>query len=233
MGWRGVAAAQGDAAVRGSERGAQAKVSADAGHRRVTVAKRPAVATRTRPQKSRRRLRRRKRLRRRRGPSCRQARRLRRQGFRRRSGRQQPPELPLRRRRQEAARSLRRIGAAGSSRRRLRRRRASAGALFRRRSGGRCGSATGAAAAMWTGAVGAGAAPGICWRSITSYRMRSAVAPSPTISGCCAPPITATATAMRGAEPPAGNLIHTLCADLDDAHGNRPTRTRRASKIAR
>ena len=59
------------------------------------------------------------------------------------------------------------------------------------------------AAATWTGAAGAGAAPGIWWRSITSCRMRSEAAPSPTISGCCAPPITA--TAMRGSGPPAGD----------------------------
>ena len=117
------------------------------------------------PRSSRRRLRHRKRLRRRRGPSCRQAPRLRHRGFRQRTGTRQPPESPLRRRRQEAARSPRRSGAVGSLRQRLRRHsHASAAGLFRRRSGGRCGSATGAAAATRTGAVGAGAAPGICWK---------------------------------------------------------------------
>ena len=38
------------------------------------------------------------------------------------------------------------------------------------------------------------AAPGICSRSITSFRSRSAAAPNPLISGYCAPPITAAAT---------------------------------------
>ena len=107
------------------------KVPADAGQRRVPVAKRLRWPPGPRP--PRRRLRRRKRLWRRRGPSFRQARRLRQPRFRQRTGPRQPPDSPLRCRRQAAARSPRRIGPAGSSRRRLhRRRRASAGALFRR-----------------------------------------------------------------------------------------------------
>ena len=77
----------------------------------------------------------------------------------------------------------------------------------RPQSSGRSGSATWGAAATWTGTAGATAALGICCRSITSFRSRSAAAPSPTISGCCAPPITATATqaaaAGRTALPPA------------------------------
>ena len=52
---------------------------------------------------------------------------------------------------------------------------------------------------------GAAAAPGICWRSTTSFRSRSAAPPSRTTCGCCAPPIIATATAAAGrtALPPA------------------------------
>ena len=68
----------------------------------------------------------------------------------------------------------------------------------RPQSSGRCGSATGVAAATWTGAAGAATAPGICCRSITSFRSRSAAAPRPAISGYCAPPITATQAAAAG-----------------------------------
>ena len=89
---------------------------------------------------------------------------------------------------------------------RLRRSSGDAAAPSRSQSSGRCGSAIGAAAATSTGAAGAVAARGICCRSITSFRMRLAAAPSPTICGCCAPPITATATrtwagAGRAARP--------------------------------
>ena len=80
-----------------------------------------------------------------------------------------PPEPPLRRRKWKAARRgkprQRRRGRSGPplpERRRHSTRYAAA--RFRRRSGGRSGNVTGAAAATWTGPVGAAAAPGICWR---------------------------------------------------------------------
>ena len=62
---------------------------------------------------------------------------------------------------------------------------------------------TGAAAATWTAPAGGAAAPNTCCRSITSCRMPAAAAPSRTISGCCAPPITATATSAPDSGAPA------------------------------
>ena len=81
-------------------------------------------------------------------------------------------------------------------------------APFPLRSSGRSGNAIGAAAATWTGPAGAVAAPGICCRWITSSRTLLAAAPSRTISGSCAPPITAIAiaTATPIALPHAANL---------------------------
>ena len=64
-------------------------------------------------------------------------------------------------------------------------------------------NATGAAAATWTATAGAAAAPNTCCRSITSCRMPAAAPPSRTISGCCAPPITATATPAPDSGAPA------------------------------
>ena len=51
--------------------------------------------------------------------------------------------------------------------------------------------------------AGAAAAPNTCCRSITSCRMPAAAPPSRTISGCCAPPITATATPAPDSGAPA------------------------------
>ena len=51
-----------------------------------------------------------------------------------------------------------------------------------------------AAAATWTAPAGVAAARNICCRSITSCRMPAAAPLSRTISDCCAPRITATAT---------------------------------------
>ena len=76
-------------------------------------------------------------------------------------------------------------------------------AKSRRRSSARCGGATGAAAATWTAPAGAVAIPNTCCRSITSYRMPAAAPPSRTISACCAPPITATATSAPDSGAPA------------------------------
>ena len=73
----------------------------------------------------------------------------------------------------------------------------------RRRSSARCGGATGAAAATWTAPADAAAAPNTCCRSITWCRMPAAAAPSRTISGCCAPPITAIATPAPDSAAPA------------------------------
>ena len=73
----------------------------------------------------------------------------------------------------------------------------------RRRSSARSGGAIGAAAATWTAPAGAAAAPNTCCRSITWCRMPAAAAPSRTISACCAPPITATATPAPGSAAPA------------------------------
>ena len=60
-----------------------------------------------------------------------------------------------------------------------------------------------AAAATWTAPAGAAAARNTCCRSITSCRMPAAARPSRTISGCCAPPITATATSAPDSAFPA------------------------------
>ena len=155
----------------------------------------------SRPRPSRRRLRRRRRPWRRRGPSSRQERRLRRRGFPEpRTDLRQPPESPCSAPKagggsQPAAhRSGRLVTPATAPPQPRVRGRAIPAAVRRQvweRDGGCCSYVD-------QRSVGAGAAPGICWRSITWYRMRLAAAPSPTISGCCAPPITATATAMRG-----------------------------------
>ncbi len=65
------------------------------------------------------------------------------------------------------------------------------------------GGATGAAAATWTAPAGGAAAPNTCCRSITSCRMPRAAPPNRTISACCAPPITATATPAPDSTAPA------------------------------
>ena len=84
-----------------------------------------------------------------------------------------------------------------------RRRAAWPAAPSRRRSSARSGGATAAAAATWTAPAGAAAAPNTCCRSITSCRMPAAAPPSRTISACCAPPITATATPAPDSTAPA------------------------------
>lgn len=125
-----------------------------------------------------------------------------RQPRRRRSGprRRQPPALRRRRRRATRGGRPRRRVPQPSRRRSCTR----PAAPSPPRSSGRSGSAIRAAAATWTGAAGAVAAPATCCRSITSSRMRSAAAPSPIISVSCAPRITAIATATPGAPPPDG-----------------------------
>ena len=100
----------------------------------------------------------------------------------------------------------------------------------------------GAAAATWTGVAGAVAAPGMWCRWITSFRSRSAAAPTPAISVCSAPPITATAmrtkatgrTALPPARSPLGYRCErqarlcvsaALCRRCAPAHVTEPHRT--------
>ena len=104
----------------------------------------------------------------------------------------------------------------------------------------RSGGATGAAEAYVDPPAGAAAVRNTCCRSITSYRMPTAEPPSRTISDCCAPLITATATQApsfglpgedrRSASLPKAKPVIKI-AEIKAAYQRRPSLRRRPSTI--